>query len=116
MGIKSNYGQTLYAEVCDICVEFGEVMLAWYKDWSDLNRNILLSDKAVFLIGGSVNRHNYHYWAGEDLHITLEKMQHRPKVMVWCGMTSDRIVGLFILLDIVNTERYLTMLRGNLAC
>ena len=38
-------------------------------------------------------------------------MQNRPKITVWCGMTSDRIVGPFILHDTMNAERYLTMLR-----
>ena len=50
-----------------------DVTLAWYKDWSDLFKNILWSDEAVFHIGGFVNRHNCHYWAGEDPCITSEK-------------------------------------------
>ena len=37
-------------------------------------------------------------------------MQNRPKVTVWCGMTSDSTVGPFILRDAINAERYLTML------
>ena len=35
-------------------------------------------------------------------------MQNR---MVWCGMTSDRIVSLFILHNSMNAERYLAMLK-----
>ena len=38
-------------------------------------------------------------------------MQNRPKVTVWCEMTSDSIVGPFILRDTMNAERYLTMLQ-----
>ena len=41
-------------------------------------------------------------------------MQNRPKVTVWCGMTSDSIVGSFILRGTMNAERYLTMLRGEI--
>ena len=74
-----------------------------YISWSDI---------AVFHIGGFVNCHN---WVGEDPRITSENMQNRPKVAVWCGITSDRIVAHFILRNTVNVERYLTMLRGNLA-
>ena len=37
-------------------------------------------------------------------------MQNRTKITVWCGMTSDRIVGPFILHDTMNAKRYLTML------
>lgn len=97
--------QTLSTEDCDIRIEFVEVMLAWYEDWSDLFKNILWSAEAVFYIGGSVNRHKCHYWAEVDPHIISEKMQNRPKVTVWCGMTSD---------SIVNAERYLTMLQDEI--
>ena len=38
-------------------------------------------------------------------------MQNRTKITVWCGMTSDRIVGFFILHDTMNAKRYLTMLK-----
>ena len=38
-------------------------------------------------------------------------MRNRPKVTAWCGMTSDRIVGPFILYVTTNAERYLTMLK-----
>ena len=98
-------------EDCDIRMEFGEMMLAWLRDWPDLLKNILWSDEAVFHIGGFVNRHNCHYWAEEDPRVTSEKNQNRPKITVWCGMTSDSIVGPFILHDTMNAERYLTMLK-----
>ncbi len=111
---KLHYCQALSTEDCDIRMAFGEVILAWYEDWSDLFKNILWSDEAVFHIGGSVNRHNCHYWTGEDPRIISEKMQNRPKVTVWCGMTSDSIVGPFILCDTMNAERYLTMLRDEI--
>ena len=111
---KPYYCQTLSAEDCDNHMKFGEVMLAWYEDWSDLFKNILWNDEAVFHIGGLVNRHNCHYWEEEDPRITSEKMQNRPKVTVWCGMTSDSIVGFFILRDTMNAERYLTMLQDEI--
>ena len=102
---KPHYCQALSAEDCYIHVEFWEVMSAWYRHWSDL-----WSDEAVFHIGGFVNRHNYHYWAGDDPRITSEKMLNRPKVMVWCGLILDRIVGPLILCNVVNAKRYITML------
>ena len=69
------------------------MMLAWFRDWLNLLKNILWSDEAAFHIGGFVNRHNCHYWAGEDPRVTSEKQQNRPKITIWYGMTSDRIVG-----------------------
>ena len=32
-------------------------------------------------------------------------------ITVWCGMTSNRMVGAFILYDTMKAERYVTMLR-----
>ena len=106
---KSHYCQALSAEDCDIRMEFGKTMLAWCRDWPDLFKNILWSE-AVFQIGGFLNRHNCHCWA-EDPRVISEKMQNQLKITVWGGMTSDRIVGPFILHDTMNAERYLTMLR-----
>ena len=77
-------------------------MLAWFRNRPDLSKNILWSNEAVFHVGGFVNRHNCHYWAGEDPRVTSEKMQNRPKITVWCGMTTDRIVCPFIIHDTVN--------------
>ena len=41
-------------------------------------------------------------------------MQNRPKVTVWCGMTSDCAVVPFILHDTMNVESYLTMLQDEI--
>ena len=86
-------------------------MLAWFGDRPDLLKNILWNDEAVFHLGGFVIGHNCHYWVGKDLCVTSKKMQNRLKITVSCGMTSDRIVGPFILHDTMNAKRYLTMLR-----
>jgi len=51
---KPHYCQALSSEDDDIHMEFGEMMLAWFRDWSDLLKNILWSDKAVFHTGGFV--------------------------------------------------------------
>lgn len=108
---KPHYCQSLSDEDCDMRMEFGEIMLAWHEEWPHLFRNILWSDEAVFHVGGFVNRHNCHYWAGEDPMMTVEKQQNRPNVTVWCGITSDQVVGPFLLRNTMNAERYLDMLR-----
>ena len=50
-------------------------MLALFRDWLNLLKNILWSE-AVFHIGGFVNRHNCPHWAGQDPRVTSEKMQN----------------------------------------
>jgi len=75
------------------------------------SENILWRDEAVFHIGGFVNRHNCHYWAAHDSEVTVEKMQNRLKVTVWCGVTATRVIGPYLLRDTMNAERYLQMLE-----
>jgi hypothetical protein len=47
--------------------------------------------------------------------MTVEKMQNRPKVTVWCQMTATRVIGPYHLRDIMNAEHYLQMLEDNVA-
>ena len=43
--------------------------------------------------------------------VTVQKMQNRPKVTVWCGMTATRVIGPYLLRDTMNAERYPQMLE-----
>ena len=92
-------------------MKYGELMLGWHEDWPKLFENILWSDEAVFHIGSFVNRHNCRYWAAHDPEVTVEKMQNRPKVTVWCGMMATRVIDPYLLRDTMNAERYLQMLE-----
>ena len=76
---KPHYYHALSAEDCDIRMEFGEMMLALFKNWPDLLKNILWSAEAVFHISGFVNCHNGHYWVEEDLSATNKKCRIDPK-------------------------------------
>lgn len=108
---KPHYVQDLTHEDCEHRMEYGESMLGWHEEWPQLFENILWSDEAVFHTGGFVNRHNSHYWAAHDPEVIVEKMQNRPKVTVWCGMTASRIIGPYLLRDTMNADRYLKMLE-----
>ena len=108
---KPHYVQELTPEDCDRRMEYGELILGWHEDCPKLFENILWSDEAVFHIGGFVSRHNSHYWAAHDPEVTVEKMQNRPKVTVWCGMTATKVIGPYLLCDTMNAERYLQILE-----
>ncbi|KAJ4426203.1 hypothetical protein ANN_27012 [Periplaneta americana] len=62
-------------------------------------------------MGGSVNRHNCHYWAAKDRCMTVEKMQSRSKVTAWCGMMATNVIGPYLLHDTMNLECYHEMLE-----
>lgn len=65
----------------------------------------------------SLKKYSLEWWVvttattGEDPLVISESMQNRPKVTLWRGMISYRIVGPSILRDTMNAERYLTMLQ-----
>jgi len=108
---KPHYMQELTPADCDRRMEYVELMLGWHEDWPKLFENILWSDEAVFHVSGFVSRHNCHYWAAHDPEVTVEKMQNRPKVTMWCRMMATRVIGPYLLRDTMNAERYLQMLQ-----
>jgi hypothetical protein len=46
--------------------------------------------------------------------VTVEKMQNRPIVTAWCGMTAPRVIGTYLVRDNTNAERFLQMLEDYL--
>ena len=64
------------------------------RDPTFLN-NIVFSDECIFRVSGHVHRHNVRIWASENRHILVHKDRNSKKVMVWCGMAHDRIIGPF---------------------
>ncbi|CAF3023534.1 unnamed protein product [Rotaria sp. Silwood2] len=109
---KPHLVQQIFPEDCDIRMEFSEIMFGWKDDWPELFDNILWSDEAIFHVGGFVNRHNCHYWGDKDPGMKIEKMQSQPKIVVWCGFTSTKFIGPYVLHDTMNGERYLKMLKN----
>ena len=79
LGSPATTKHSLPKTFCDIRMELGEMMLAWFKNWPDLLKNILWSAEAVFHISGFVNRHNGHYWVGEDPSATNKKCRIEPR-------------------------------------
>lgn len=74
--------------------------------------NVLFSDEALFYLNGRVNSQNYRYWADVNPHwMRATKAQNSPRVMVWCGIWNDRVIGPFFFPGNVTGQAYLLMLR-----
>jgi hypothetical protein len=75
--------------------------------------SILFTDEAVFSAGsGSINRQNSRYWAQENPHWVLPvREQGGPRMMVWCGIWRDRVIGPYFINSSVTGDRYLRLLR-----
>jgi len=61
-------------------VVFAVNMFAIFVD--NDNAIVMMSDEAHFHLNGVVNKHNYRYWALENLRNLHERPLHSPKVTV----------------------------------
>ena len=55
------------------------MMLAWFRDWPDLLKNILLIDEAVFHVDAFVNRHNSTTGREKILVLPMKKCRIVPR-------------------------------------
>ena len=72
------------------------------------------SDEAQFKLNGTVNRHNYVYWAPENPHVHVEKEVNLPGLNIWCGLSVRGLIGPFFFEGNVTGQVYLDMLRTSI--
>lgn len=76
------------------------------------------SDEANFHLSGHVNKQNMRFWALEKPEPIAERPLSTEKLVVWCAVAHDRIIGPYFFEDedgktcTVNRWRYLAMLKG----
>ena len=54
--------------------------------------DIFFSDEAHFHLGGYVNKQNMRYWSEENPRELHEKKMHVEKVIVWCAISSKKLL------------------------
>jgi hypothetical protein len=91
----------------------------WGTEQIDLNaeftRKIIFSDEAMFYLNGQVNRQTTRYWCNANPYWAVDSnTQSDPRVMVWCGIWGDRIIGPFFFDNSVNGHTYLELLMEKL--
>ncbi|PSN38866.1 hypothetical protein C0J52_26669 [Blattella germanica] len=85
----------------------------WAKEQQIFN-NVWFSDETHFhLDGGVVNKQNVRFWATENPQVLHEQHHHGPRITVWAAISSHGLIGPFFFEEIVNSKRYLSMLRNN---
>lgn len=99
---------------CEKRMRFSHQMLVMLDaDPSAINR-ILFGDEAIFHLNGYFNHQNMRYLASVNPHFVVEKPLHSPKIMVWCGLMRNGLVGPFFFEGSVTGPRYLAMLEDEL--
>lgn len=102
--------QELSDDDFDRRMEACEHMLELFNGDPRLVDKVLWSDESEFRLDGTVNRHNCVYWATANPGATFAVPHTQRGVMVWCAMTSTRLIGPYFFEGSVNSQSYLTML------
>lgn len=93
-------------------MEFCQIMTEHLDNNPQFSENIIFTDEAIFYLNGRVNRQNTRYWATENPHWADDpKMLNHPRVMVWCGIWDNRIIGPFFFDNTVTSKSYLKLLE-----
>lgn len=80
--------------------------------------NLVMSDEAHFQLNGFVNKQNCRIWATENPRVLHQRQLHPVKCTVWCGVSSERIIGPYFFENergvaiSINGDRYRAMLEN----
>lgn len=74
-------------------LEWAEYLLWAMEVDADYTKKILWTDEASFYLNGHVNTKNCVIWSQENPHATYQTPVRSKKVTVWCGFTSNFIIG-----------------------
>jgi predicted DNA-binding transcriptional regulator AlpA len=92
-------------------VEFCDTMLSIFDKNLSMVNKIIWSDESLFTLNGVIIRHNCCYWAYSNPNVQIPVSHSKDGVMVWCGITSDGLIGPYFFNGTVTGESYLNMLR-----
>ena len=73
---------------------------------------IIFSDEAYFYLTLPINKQNNRQWSKSDPWLGVEKPLHDEKILVWCGISVNRVFGPYYFEDNVNQHNYLDMIKN----
>lgn len=75
---------------------------------------VLFGDEATFHKNGTLNRHNFHYYATTNPHLIRPHSQTRWSINVWGGIVGNHVIGPHFFDGRVNGEVYHDFLENHL--
>ena len=75
--------------------KFAVTMLHRLDSDSGFLKRVCFSDESTFHVSGLINRHNSRIWGSQNPHETYELERDSPKLIVWCVIMHDKIIGPF---------------------
>lgn len=92
-------------------VQFCKDELAWIRANPSHLQFLVFTDESVFHLDGRVNKQNCRLWSVTNPHWSTEHAVQSPKVVVWCGIWREGVVGPFFFDSTVTGGTYLKMLE-----
>ena len=90
--------------------KFAVTMLHRLDSDSVFLKRVCFSDESTFHVSGLINRHNSGIWGSQNPHETYEFERDFPKLIVWCGIMHDKIIGLFFSEKLITAQICLDLL------
>ena len=98
---KLPYDPTLIVDLneddFDRCSQSSEICLEKFNYDLALIDHILWNDECKFDRNGTVKRHNCTYWSTENSDTKFNVPNTEEVTMVWCGLSSNRLLGPYLL-------------------
>ena len=108
---KIQTNQPIYQLSGERRLEFANQMLTMAEN-NDIDfGKILFSDEAHFQMEGYVNKQNCRIWGSENPHYSIIKPLHPKRLTVWCGISSEMIIGPVIFSENIKSTVYLNILQ-----
>jgi len=83
----------------------------WFLSSPTISHFFIVSNEAYFHLDGSVNNYNFRIWSESNRNHVVEKQFNPAKVLVWCSISKNKIIGPYFFNSNVNGENYLDMLK-----
>lgn len=75
-------------------------------------KHIIFTDDATFFSNDVVNSQIRRWWADENLEFVMEcKTQYSFKILVWCGILCNKVIGPYLFRENLISECYLDFHR-----
>lgn len=81
-----------------------------FAEEQQLIDRILWSDEAKFCMNGHVNKHNCCYWDYQNPRVQIPVSNDQRGINVWCGISSDGIIGPYFFDENVTAMAYRDLL------
>ena len=90
-------------------LEFAQWFLA---QPAEIQQYLLFSDEAYFYKTRSLNKQNNREWLESNPHTWVEKPLQDERILVWCAICANRLIGPYFFSANVNQHNYLDMLQN----